>query len=155
MAVNCYVTVRSRWSGDRKLRMDILVVDTGTTIVGVYSLGEATYTAYRWGDMALAVPRIEMADEVVTFNGASYDLDELAKLAGRKLRLTGRHTDMLLAWWSLHPTEIFGKGLREIHRKVFGMEPTFKNPSDDSYIFDNQSDVYMTLDLWELWKSGR
>jgi len=129
--------------------MSTVVVDTGQDIVGILSSGEATYTAYRGTSIATAIQRIQEADEVVTYNGKNYDLGELGKFAGlpagQGLSLNGVHTDMRSICWS---DRIWGKCLRDTYFMHFTELPKFPDTHEGS----NNSDVYMTFKLWELWK---
>jgi hypothetical protein len=72
--------------------METLVIDAGTTMVGIYAVEAGTYVPYTMSEIiAVAVPRIAAAREVITYNGRRYDLLELGRLAGMScnLPLTG------------------------------------------------------------------
>jgi hypothetical protein len=131
----------------------ILVIDTGEDIVGIYSVEEGKYVPYRGRAISSAIQRIETAEEVVTYNGRHYDLEELGKFAGlpagEKLSLKGVHTDMRIVCWS---DRIWGSSLHNTYSMHFSDDhPSFPYTYEGS----NESDVYMTFKLWELWKQGR
>lgn len=132
--------------------MPTLIIDTGQDIVGVFSVEERRYVPYRGQDILFAIARIETAEEVVTYNGKNYDLEELGKFAGlpigEPLPLKGSHTDMRSICWS---DRILGKKLRDTYLMHFPSCPSFP----DTHEGDNENDVHMTFKLWELWKQGQ
>jgi hypothetical protein len=119
-------------------------------IVGVFSVEEGQYVPYRGDNIAVAIQRIETADEVVTYNGKNRDLDDLRKFAGLEsdLPLKGIHSDMRSVCWS---DRIWGSGLYETYAMHFTTIPIFPK----TYEGGNECDVYMTFKLWELWKQGK
>jgi|GEM_PF-2778431 hypothetical protein len=134
--------------------MTTLVIDTGHDIVGIFSVEENNFTAYRSEEMKTAIRLIEVADEVVTFNGSDHgqrwsDLVKLGEIAGiaDELPLKGRHTDMRTVCWS---DRIMGSSLANTYKKQFGNCPDFPDTHEGSC----ESDVYMTFKLWEAWKQG-
>lgn len=131
--------------------MTTLIIDTGQDIVGVYSVEQGNYVPYRGPDFALAIQRIVTAGEVVTYNGKLHDLDDLRRKArlpvGEELLLKGTHTDMRSICWS---DRILGKCLRDTYLMHFTELSDFPDTHEGS----NESDVYMTFKLWELWKQG-
>ena len=129
--------------------MGTLVIDTGTDIVGIYSVDDGTYHPYRGDDIRLALKLIACADEVVTYNGKHYDLLELGKFAGMSVQfpLKGKHTDMRSICWS---DRIFGRDLLTTYRMHFDSCPEFP-PTHEGV---NNRDVYVTFKLWELWNRG-
>lgn len=134
--------------------MNVLVIDTGLDIVGVYSVARRKYVPYRGDAIARALTRIEKADEVVTYNGDHRDLKDLLSFARRTRRnvgnafpLRGKHTDMRTVCWS---DRIWGSDLRTTYRIQFGELPTFP----DTYEGSNEMDVHMTHGLWRAWKAG-
>ena len=126
-----------------------LIIDTGHDIIGILSVADERYTPYRGSDISLAIQRIEVADELVTYNGIDYDLEVLGEFAGlpkgKKLPLKGIHTDMQIICWS---DRIRGSSLRNTYLMYFSEHPNFP----DTYEGSNELDVYMTFKLWELWK---
>jgi hypothetical protein len=137
-----------------------LVIDTGVAGHGrfpvtIYEVEKATFAYYPADDtIPLALPRILQADEVVTFNGGTRDLVDLAFAsgleAGQDLPLAGRHTDMMSVCWDVR--DLFGKGLRACYLARFGQLPT---QFEDTYEGHMHRDVYMTLRLWELARDGK
>lgn len=132
--------------------MPTLVIDTGQDIVGIFCVEERKYVPYRGDDIPLAIQRIETAEEVVTYNGKDYDLEELGKCAGlasgQRLPLKGTHTDMRSICWS---DRIRGRSLSNTYLMHFSDCPSFPDTHEGS----NEADVFMTFKLWELWKLGQ
>jgi hypothetical protein len=131
--------------------METLVIDAGTTMVGIYAVEAGTYVPYTMSEIiAVAVPRIAAAREVITYNGRRYDLLELGRLAGMScnLPLTGIHTDMEVICWS---DRINGKCLLDTYLMHFDVQTTFPSTYEGS----NECDCHMTFKLWELWKQGK
>jgi hypothetical protein len=134
--------------------MTTLVIDTGQDIVGIFSVEDNKYVAYRGGNIPFAIQRIQSADEVVTYNGTEgaqwSELVELGKRAGvsGELPLKGVHSDMRSICWS---DRIWGSSLSKTYLKHFDSFPNFPDTHEGS----NECDVYMTLKLWELWKQGK
>ncbi len=126
--------------------MTTLVFDAGESIVGIFCVDEGKYRAYMGAEITQGVSRIVAADEVVTYNGDSYDLEQIAKLAGLPtgvpIRLSGRHTDMQPLCWP----NIMGSNLRSTYRRQFGEEPP---DFPDTYEGDNERDCHMTWRLWD------
>lgn len=89
--------------------MTTLVIDTGQNIIGIYSVEEHEYMAYRGSRIAEALERIQNADEVITYNGENRDLLDLARFAGidGDFPLEGEHFDMQAKVWA----PIFGSSL--------------------------------------------
>ena len=129
--------------------MTTLVVDTGMDIVGIFSVEENRYVAYRGDAIQSAIQMIEAADEVVTYNGNNRDLRDLGTFAGLSvdLPLKGSHTDMRSICWS---DRIWGSDLVTTYAKHFGSCPRFPDTHEGS----NERDCFMTFKLWELWKLG-
>lgn len=129
--------------------METLVVDTGMDIVGIFSVDERIFIAYRGDAIRGAIQRIQDADEIVTYNGNNYDLEDLGKFAGIEgdLALNGIHSDMRSICWS---DRIRGSNLPTTYEMCLGKPPAFP----DTYEGDNERDCYMTFKLWELWKAG-
>ncbi len=137
--------------------MTTLVIDAGQSIVGIYEVERGEYVPYRGHDMAVAIGRIQTADEVVTYNGELYDFEQLGRLAGMEgdLPIRGKHIDMQRMCWA----PIFGSSLSRTYLRHFAECPAFpfgqiESRSDD-YEDSNQRDVYMTWKLWELWREGK
>jgi hypothetical protein len=130
--------------------MITLVIDTGQDIVGIFCVEDGTYLPYRGPEIASAIRRIEVADEVVTYNGKFRDLKDLGAFAGihGELPLKGVHTDMRSICWS---DEIWGSSLHSTYSQHFSDCPRFP----DTYEGSNEADVYKTFKLWELWKQGK
>ncbi len=128
---------------------NVIVIDAGQDIVGVYSVTDAKYTPYRGGAMLEALRRIQNADELVTYNGNRYDLRRLAEIAAQataEFSFTGRHSDMQDIYWG----NIVGSSLINTYSCCFGSLPTFP----ETYEGSNECDVYMTFKLWEAWQRG-
>jgi len=102
--------------------------------------------------MPKALARIQLADEVITYNGKIYDLPLLAQFAGLprhlSLPLRGTHSDMRSIRWS---DEIWGSSLRSTYSEFFSEWPDV----EDTYEGDIHADVLMTFELWKLWRTGR
>jgi hypothetical protein len=130
--------------------METLIIDAGETIVGIFSNKDKLYNAYQGDDILTAIRRIELADEIVTYNGKNYDLGQLGKFAGLQgdLPLKGTHTDMRSIIWS---DRIWGSNLESTYLKHFASVPDFP----ETYVGSNERDVHMTFKLWELWKVGK
>ena len=138
--------------------MSTLVIDTGQSIVGVYSVEEQEYIGYRGSRIVEAVERVRNADEVVTYNGTFRDLEDLGGFAGidGDLPLKGKHIDMQRRIWNT----IVGSSLIRTYEMHFDSCPDFpfgrRDSEDcDDYEGGNQRDVYMTLNLWECWKEQK
>lgn len=138
--------------------METLVIDVGQNIVGVFSVEENKYVAYRGDRISEAIRRIQAADEVVTFCGVQFhDLEQLGMRIGfpGDLPLKGALSDMSRIRWD----RIVGKSLLNTYSEYFNKCPevpfTSVEPEGiDEYEVDNRRDVYMTFKLWELWKQG-
>lgn len=138
--------------------MATLVIDTGQDIIGVYSVEDQQYIAYRGSRIAEALERIRNADKVITYNGECRDLIDLAKFAriDGDFPLKGEHIDMREKVWA---PLVWGSSLTETYRRHFEDCPEIPfgagSPTCDGYESNNQRDVYMTLKLWELWKENK
>lgn len=138
--------------------MTTLVIDAGQSIVGVYSVEDREYIGYRGSRISEALERVQNADEVITYNGEMYDLEQLGRFAGivDDLPIKGKHIDMQRMIWE----PIVGSSLIRTYGMHFKDCPDFpfgRRDSDDcdDYEGSNQRDVYMTLKLWELWKEKK
>jgi hypothetical protein len=138
--------------------MTTLVIDTGQDILGIYSVEDREYVAYRGNRIAEGVERARLADEVITYNGERRDLLDLARFArlDGDFPLKGKHTDMQIMCWA----PIFGSSLTRTFNSQLPVCPEFpfgrtNSELSDDYEDSNQRDVYMTLKLWELWKDGK
>lgn len=138
-----------------------LVIDTGQTIVGLFSVEDVVYIPYRGRNIAKAIERVQCADEVVTYNGKCRDLEDLGGFAGidGNLPIKGVHSDMRSICWS---DRIGGRSLFDTYRLHFpdGSCPSSPflpkgAPDCDDYEAGNRRDVYMTFRLWELWKGDQ
>lgn len=134
--------------------MTRLVIDTGQSIVGVYSVEDGGYIGYRGSRISEAIERVQNADEVITYNGEMYDLEQLGKFAGivGDLPIKGKHIDMQRIVWD----PIVGSSLIKTYERHFKDCPDFPfgrggSGDCDDYEGSNQRDVYMTFKLWELW----
>ena len=133
------------------METDILVIDTGDDIVGVYSIGDNQFNPYRGAAIRDALTRIEDAAEIITYTGNHYDLDKLAQFAqSAKVSFTrkGKHTDMREVCWS---PRILGRSLPDTFKQQFGTSPP---QFPDTYEGSCECDVYMTHRLWCAWKEG-
>jgi hypothetical protein len=134
--------------------MTTLVIDTGQNIVGIFSVEEDAFAAYRGSDMGAAAKLVQTADEVVTYHGSVHDgWSDLVKLGQALgipdgLPLNGIHTDMRTVCWS---DRIMGSSLANTYKKQFGDLPVFPDTHEGSC----ESDVHMTFKLWEAWKQGK
>jgi len=138
--------------------MTTLVIDAGQSIVGIYSVEEGEYIGYRGSRISEAVERVQNADEVITYNGEMYDLEQLGKFAGidGELPIKGKHIDMQRMIWE----PIVGSSLIRTYERHFESCSEFpfgRRDCDDcdEYEDSNQRDVYMTFKLWELWKDKK
>jgi hypothetical protein len=139
--------------------MTTLVIDTGQSIIGVYSVEDQQYVAYRGSRIAEGVERVRLADVVVTYNGERRDLWDIARWAGiddEDWPLQGEHIDMQVKVWE----PIVGSSLIRTYDRHFTDCPECPFSDADSetidgYELSNRCDVYMTLKLWELWKADK
>jgi hypothetical protein len=131
---------------------EVIAIDTGQDIVGIYSAAERKYTAYRGARIAEAIERIKHAAVVVTYNGNHADLTDLGRWAGLgkdvPLSINGEHVDMREVCWS---NEIWGSSLHNTYLKHFSNLPKFT----DTHEGCNQLDTELTLALYHLWKQGQ
>lgn len=104
--------------------MTTLVVDTGQSIVGIFSVEDDEYVPYQYVDVFTALDRIADADD---------------------LPLRGIHVDMRSICWS---DRILGGSLYFTYFAHFGTPPDFP----DTYVGSNERDCHMTFKLWERWK---
>ena len=131
---------------------DILVFDTGESIVGIYSVQNDEYIPYMGKEKRKGIARLVNAKEVVTYNGRSYDLDKLRQFSGlpegEEITLTGTHTDMHLICWG----GINGSCLIDTYRLNCPDDalPLF----DDTYEASAEQDCYMTFKLWQALQEG-
>jgi hypothetical protein len=134
-----------------KALAEVLVIDTGQSIIGVYSVKDDAYTPFQGERLADALRQIRAADVVVTYNGNRHDLIELSRFAGtsppHRFPLDGVHEDMKDIIWS---PRICGKSLHATYLMHFPAMPDYK----DSYVGCNRLDVHLTFKLWQLWKQG-
>jgi hypothetical protein len=135
-------------------RLKTLVVDTGTEIVGIFSVLDGVFTPYQGERISIALERIKNAAEIVVYggelpNGQDYDLTQLGKFAGTsgEFQIRGVYTDMRLICW---PWAAWGSSLRRTYERLFTTCPEFP----DTYEGAVQSDCYMAWKLWERWKEG-
>jgi uncharacterized protein YprB with RNaseH-like and TPR domain len=138
--------------GKSRRSRNVLVIDTGQDIVGIFTVRKNTYRAYRGRRIAIALKRISTADEIVTFNGKHRDLSDLAKFAAlpenKEFPLSGIHSDMRSICWS---DRIWGSRL-ECTYLLHNLEvPDFPATHEGS----NERDVHMTYHLWRLWKDNK
>lgn len=129
------------------MRRNTLVVDVGETIIGIQNPNGGAYIGYRSEKRVRALERLEKADEVVTYNGNRYDIQELNRLS-RELRrckflMNGLHTDMSEICWP----GILGSSLADTFREHSLAPRIFP----DTYEGSNRRDVYMTMALWKWW----
>ncbi len=145
-------------NGREESLMTTLVIDTGQDIVGIYSVEERVYLAYRGSKIAEALERISNADAVITYNGELRDLIDLAKFAriDGDFPLRGEHIDMQVKVWA----PLFGSSLERTYLRHFDDCPERPFVGTESevigdYELANRCDVYMTLKLWELWREDK
>jgi hypothetical protein len=138
--------------------MTTLVIDTGQDIIGIYSVEDCEYVAYRGRRIVEALERIQNADEVITYNGERRDLLDLARFAGidGDFPMNGEHFDMQVKVWA----PILGSSLIRTYNMHFTDCPEcpFTGTSSaaiDGYEVSNRRDVYMTLKLWEIWRMDK
>jgi hypothetical protein len=129
----------------------ILVVDLGQAIIGIQPVKFGKYIPY-YGDKRIrAIERLERADEIITYNGKRYDLDELDKLSNllryKKFSFSGIHTDMREICWP----NILGSNLKNTYERYCNVKKEFP----ETYEGSNRSDVFMTLSLWRYWKENK
>ena len=102
---------------------DTLVVDGGSTIVGIYSVKQRKYVAYRYPNMLLGARRLIRAREVVTWCGWLYDLPRICALLGLPETgvspFLGTHTEMHDKCWA----NIRGSNLAGTYQPQFGSLP--------------------------------
>lgn len=132
------------------MNSNTLVLDVGQSIIGLQKPYRGRYMPYYEQKRIHAFGRLESADEIVTYNGNGYDLDELNKLSlklrDKDFEFLGIHTDMKEIIWP----GIRGSNLSGTYSLYFSSVKKFP----DTYEGSNRSDVYMTLMLWRYWKSG-
>ena len=133
-------------------RRNVLIIDTGKDIVGIFAVTKKVYRAYRGRRIAIALKRISAADEIVTYNGKLRDLSDLAKFADlpedKEFSLKGIHNDMRSICWS---DRIPGSGLEQTYLRHKLEVPDFPDTHEGS----NERDVHMTYHLWRLWKDNK
>ncbi len=128
--------------------MNTLVIDTGQSIIGIFTVNQMAYDAYHPQAYGDAIARIQTADEIVVYGGTNWnDMRVLASIGGPSFQVKGAQIDMRTICWS---NRIFGSSLTETYNYHFSDCPAF--PA--TYRGDNERDVYMTYKLWQLWKSG-
>lgn len=129
--------------------METLVIDVGTTMVGILSADDRAFTPYTEARIVdLVISRIIAAKEIITYNGERYDLLKLGERVGLSvnLPLMGIHTDMESVCWG----NINGRNLSG----TYVMHHETCPPFPDTYEGSNERDCYMTFKLWEWWKQG-
>jgi hypothetical protein len=123
----------------------IYIVDVGDNLIGISGSTNFSYTAYYGNDRISALEILENAKEIVTFNGKRYDYKQLChfseKLRSSPFNFRGVHTDIMPSCWQF----AFAANLINCFKKIVGEEVSFPDTHEGS----NQSDVYMTLKLWE------
>jgi hypothetical protein len=132
------------------MKREILAIDVGENLVGVYSVTDQKYRAYYGNERLAGIKRICRALEVITYNGKTYDLPIISKLSnllGQEFTLTGTHFDMRSVCWS---DRIYGSNLRDTYFIHYDSLPNF----EDTHTGSNECDTYMTWKLWERMKSG-
>jgi hypothetical protein len=142
---------------------EVLAFDWGTTVVGVLDVITGIYTPYRGTQRVEGAQRIVgCRGSIVSFNGNSRDLREIATILGlassAELNLQGSHDNMWeITGRILWPGDslINGFGLAERYAHFFGKDAVFPaDPSLDDYLNSNWKDCYMTAQLWKKWKLG-
>ena len=131
---------------------EVLVIDTGENLCGVYAVADRQYTPYRGAQIAAAIARIQRAAVVVTYNGKRFDFVMLGRYCGLEndelLTIDGEHVDMREVCWS---DRIFGSSLANTYLRHFDELPPF----EDSHEGSNRLDCELTCALYELWKQGK
>ena len=139
---------------------EILAFDYAQSMVGMIDLRTDSYSRYRGRCMVDGARRIlDCEGTIISFNGAIYDLPELARIAGiaepAALSLRGDHHDMMIeASRDRYPpvsgnSKIIFQPLWKYYEHYCG-EP-LPDPPDfliDDYERDNWDDCYMTAMLW-------
>jgi hypothetical protein len=142
---------------------EVLSFDWGTTVVGVLDVNTDIYTPYRDTQRVEGAQRIVgCRGSIVSFNGNSRDLREIATILGldsiAELNLQGTHDDVWeITCQILWPgaSLINGFGLAERYAHFFGKDAVFPPyPGLDDYLNNNWKDCYMTAQLWKKWKLG-
>lgn len=142
---------------------DTFVIDTGESIIGIWSVKNSRYRAYRGKALSAMTHKILRVREVVTFNGNGErgDKSDLARFIGvsrEYLMFSGMHVDMRDKCW---PTMERGPSLINTFDKVFGkgsataIYERFLLKYGDEYIADNRRDVELTRQLWKLWRDDK
>lgn len=130
--------------------MNILVFDVGQSIIGIQRSQHGRYIPYYGDDRIKALERLEKSDQIVTFNGNRYDIDELNKLSmtlrGKEFKPPELHFDMSEIYWP----NILGSSLINTFSDYFESDKKFP----DTYEGSNAADVYMTLMLFRRWKDS-
>lgn len=130
---------------------DVLAFDTGTSIIGIFSVKKNEYRAYYGDDRKKAAQRLVRAKEIVSYNGNRYDLADISRALGLPENqlppLKGIHHDMR----EIHWVNILGSNLRCTYGLYYPDVPNFPQTYESS----NQMDCYMAWKLWECWKAGR
>jgi hypothetical protein len=137
---------------------DTYIVDTGTTIIGIYSVKQRKFRQFQFDRLRPAAERILRVREFVTYcgHGPNAELTHLAEFLGiarSELDFGRRHIDMRDHCW---PTMERGPSQRDTYDIAFG-KGSYQQLIDrfgDTYEGDNRRDVHMTRQLWLLWKKG-
>jgi hypothetical protein len=136
---------------ERYEKKGIYIVDVGQNLIGMSGHTDNSYKAYYGSNRIEALQILENAKEIVTFNGNNYDIKELnnfsKELLGRPFNLSGIHTDIMSACWEF----AYGHSLINCFKNLIGEKISFP----DSHEGSNQSDVHMTLKLWEFLGKAR
>lgn len=140
---------------------EILAFDVGDDIVGILDLKTGQYDPYRGNRKAIGAQRlIDCRGAIVSFNGNSYDLPELAKLLGKAtlddLGIRAEHLEMSenasRNRWPPNPgtNPILGQDLQDTYAHYFPDEPVIDPPesASDDYEEDNWRDCWMAGQLW-------
>lgn len=137
---------------------DILVFDTGQSMVGIYSVSDEKYIPYMRGQFDAAIKRLKKAHKAISYNGKrgfDYEfLNRFAQSPDKEFNFEGEHIDMRIICWS---DRIWGSDLESTYFKQFGQKCSnspFSNLRQAEYIENNEKDVYMTFKLWECFQDA-
>lgn len=134
-----------------RLTRDTLVFSVERDLLGIYSVKQRKYAAYRGPRIGEGILRLIKAAETVSYQGKRRALPRLAaylKLPkGSSVRLRGSHVD-------LHRVAAARRGagatLASAYRRHFDALPKFPSTAEGA----NRREVYMTFRLWQRWRAG-
>jgi len=134
-----------------RLADDTLILNVGQNLLGIYSVRQRKYVAYRGPHISEGILRLVKAREIVSYEGSGRDLPKLAAFIkipkGRPLHILGTHVDLRRSCFA---RQRGGASLAATYRKHFKLLPEFPSSPEGR----NRCEIYMTFRLWQLCKAG-